>query len=76
MILDKSGNIYVTGSSIAFPSGWDFLTVKYSPDGDSLWSRRYDNNELSDSPTEMVIDSIGNIYITDILLTILIIPRH
>lgn len=64
MVLDKSGNIYITGSSIAFPSGWDFLTLKYSPNGDSLWSRRYDNNELSDSPTEMAIDSMGNICIT------------
>ncbi|MFA7360151.1 MAG: SBBP repeat-containing protein [Candidatus Kapaibacterium sp.] len=64
MVLDKSGNIYVTGSSIAFPSGWDYLTIKYSPEGDSLWSRRYDNNEQSDSPTEMAIDSMGNICIT------------
>jgi len=64
MVLDKSGNIYLTGASIAFPSGWDFLTIKYSPDGDSLWSRRYDNNGLSDSPTEMAIDSTGNICIT------------
>ena len=64
MVLDKSGNIYITGTSVAFPSSWDFLTVKYSPDGDSLWSRRYDYYTLTNSPLSMAIDSIGNICIT------------
>ena len=64
MVLDKSGNIYLTGASIAFPSGWDFLTIKYSPNGDSLWSRRYDNIQQTDEPTKMAIDSTGNICIT------------
>ena len=42
MVLDKSGNICVTGYSYGGSTNLDFLTVKYSPTGDTLWVRRYD----------------------------------
>ena len=64
MVLDKSGNIYITGSSVRYSTLADFLTIKYSPNGDSLWSRRYDYDTLTNSPLSMAIDSIGNICVT------------
>jgi hypothetical protein len=64
MILDRSGNIYVSGGAIVSQSGWDFITVKYSGNGDSLWSRTYDYSHLEDAPSAMAIDSSGNIFIT------------
>jgi len=64
MVLDKSGNIYVTGNYFKFGTGIDFMTIKYTPNGDSLWSRRYDYDTTTDSPVSMAIDSIGNICVT------------
>ena len=39
--LDQAGNVYVTGSS-AGTKGFDYLTVKYDPNGNELWTARYD----------------------------------
>lgn len=64
MVLDKSGNIYITGGSVRYSTLMDFLTIKYSPNGDSLWSRRYDYDTLSNIPLSMAIDSTGNICVT------------
>ncbi|MEO0110550.1 MAG: SBBP repeat-containing protein [candidate division WOR-3 bacterium] len=64
--VDSEGNIYVTGWSEDEHGYRDILTIKYSPSGDILWIKRY-NNGLSnhhDEPTKMVIDLQNNIYIT------------
>jgi len=63
MELDNSGNIYVTGTSMSWETGWDFVTIKYTANGDSTWTRRYDYNGLPDCATSLAIDSTGNIYI-------------
>jgi hypothetical protein len=39
--LDRDGNIIVTGGSAGRGSSVDILTVKYSPGGDTLWTRRW-----------------------------------
>jgi uncharacterized delta-60 repeat protein len=40
---DSDGNVYISGSSWGGKdSGFDFVTVKYSADGQLLWTRRYD----------------------------------
>ena len=62
---DSSGNIIVTGSSYGLNSGKDIFTIKYSPSGDTLWSKRYNGNaNLDDIPTALKVDKIGNTYIT------------
>jgi hypothetical protein len=39
--------------------------VKYSPDGDTLWARRYLTQSSDDyEPTGIVVDSAGNAYVT------------
>ena len=38
---DNSGNIYVTGYTYDESSLYNYLTIKYSPNGDSLWSVSY-----------------------------------
>ncbi|MFO7649933.1 MAG: hypothetical protein R6X13_01135 [bacterium] len=40
---DSAGCLVATGGTLADLSvGWDFLTAKYTPDGDTLWLRRLD----------------------------------
>ncbi len=62
--LDGSGNIYVTGSSGAYPNN-DFATVKYNASGVEQWAARYDGpgNE-SDFATSLAIDDSGNVYVS------------
>lgn len=62
--VDGSGNVYVTGRSYADSTRADYLTVKYSPQGDTLWTRRYDGNLGDDAASALVVESTGNSYIT------------
>ncbi len=38
---DSSGNVYVTGYSKNTNTSYDFVTIKYSPDGNNVWTRTY-----------------------------------
>ncbi|MEW6755050.1 MAG: SBBP repeat-containing protein, partial [Candidatus Latescibacterota bacterium] len=40
MAMDSAGNLYVAGESGGLTSFSDFLTIKYSPDGQERWVRR------------------------------------
>ena len=62
MTLDAAGNIYVTGTSRG-AHGNDYATVKYSPNGDELWTARYDA-EVDDVPTAICVGADGAIYVT------------
>jgi hypothetical protein len=59
------GYIYVTGTSEGLGSGDDYVTVKYSPAGDTLWEMRYDGiGNWDDAAHALVTDSIGNVFVT------------
>ncbi|MCI0531803.1 MAG: SBBP repeat-containing protein, partial [candidate division Zixibacteria bacterium] len=62
--LDDSGNLYVTGFSWGGASFYDYATVKYSSNGDSLWVKRYNGtgNE-SDQAHALAVDDSGNVYV-------------
>lgn len=66
--LDNSGNVYVTGSSSSSstsPYYDDYLTIKYDPNGNQLWTARYNGPANRwDEASELVLDSAGNIYVT------------
>lgn len=65
--LDLWGNVTVTGGSWGVGTQWDWATIKYSNDGDSLWVRRY-NGPAQDVPTDiafaLAVDDSGNVYVT------------
>ncbi|WP_375433975.1 SBBP repeat-containing protein [uncultured Hymenobacter sp.] len=64
MVVDAAGNAYVTGYSFRNGSN-DFATVKYSPDGQQLWSARYNSaGNGNDVATDMTVDAAGNVYVT------------
>src|SRR4030066_935861 len=62
--VDDSGNVYVTGFSVGAGTT-DYLTIKYSPTGDTLWTRRYDGPGNSyDYPYAIAVDTSRNVYVT------------
>lgn len=63
--LDESGNVYLTGGIQDSISRIDYMTVKYDPEGNLLWSARY-NGSLNDYDWAigMDLDKAGNAYVT------------
>lgn len=64
LTVDASGNVYVTGYSGFLPD-FDYLTIKYTPNGDTAWIRRYNATENStDVARALAIDNNGDVYVT------------
>jgi hypothetical protein len=65
LAVDDSGNIYITGTSPGSGTGDDYATIKYHPNGDTAWVRRYNGPENSyDYVHAIAVDHSGNIYVT------------
>jgi uncharacterized delta-60 repeat protein len=65
MLVDKNNNIYITGSSVGNGTNFDYVTLKYNPDGVELWTSRYnDQGNSGDEATSLALDSLGSIYVT------------
>ena len=65
IVIDKSGNIYITGYSYGGPiTKYDYATIKYDSNGNQLWVARYNGptngNEYGGN---LILDSSGNIYV-------------
>jgi uncharacterized delta-60 repeat protein len=61
---DSHGNVYVTGYSFISSSDSDFLTVKYNPEGDTVWVRTYGGAaNMWDEAYSIVVDDSGNVYV-------------
>src|SRR5574341_21110 len=67
LVVDDSGNVYVTGSSMDSVTSYDYATIKYAPNGDTLWVRRYNGpgNDV-DRASALVLDDSGNVYVTGV----------
>jgi hypothetical protein len=63
--IDGSSNVYVTGESWGGGTNYDYVTIKYSPDGDTAWVRRYNGpgNGL-DKAQAIATDDSGYVYVT------------
>lgn len=61
MVIDGTGDIYVTGRSKALT--YDYYTIKYSSTGNALWNHAF-NNANDDRPLAMTVDGSGNVFIT------------
>lgn len=61
--VDPAGNILATGIDVVGYMDW--MTIKTDPDGNLLWSRRYDGGRNNDeTPNMLAIDASGAVYIT------------
>jgi uncharacterized delta-60 repeat protein len=65
IVVDASGNAYVTGSSTGIGTEKDYATMKYDSSGVEQWVVRYNGpGNGDDSPTHISLDISGNIYVT------------
>ncbi len=66
LAVDSSGNVYVTGMTEGFfATSSDYATIKYAPNGDTLWVRRYNGpGNNYDVPFALALDGSGNVYVT------------
>jgi uncharacterized delta-60 repeat protein len=63
--VDGSGNVYVTGKSYGSGTNYDYATIKYKPNGDTAWVRRYNGpGNGNDVPNAVVLNCSGNIFVT------------
>ncbi|MDP1677342.1 MAG: SBBP repeat-containing protein [Bacteroidota bacterium] len=63
--VDKAGNIIVVGETTTdTATNGDIQVVKYNPNGDTLWTRRYGKPKERNSTGGVAIDSRGSIIIT------------
>ncbi|MGB3480544.1 MAG: T9SS type A sorting domain-containing protein [bacterium] len=63
--LDNAGNIYVGGHYTPDLGVTDYMTIKYSPDGETLWCQIWDGGDNDwDYGEHIVADDSGNSYIT------------
>jgi uncharacterized delta-60 repeat protein len=63
--LDGLGNIVVTGNGMVSGTDQDYVTIKYTPTGDSLWVRGYDGTaQADDIAYAITADADGNTYVT------------
>jgi hypothetical protein len=67
MAVDLAGNLYVTGTSEGEGTGIDVATVKYDPDGNLVWVKRYEGPG-NDAPFAMAVKA-NNVYVTGFTAT-------
>jgi uncharacterized delta-60 repeat protein len=67
LVVDASGNSYITGwTGVDWWHGStrDYATIKFNSDGDTIWTRIYDNEDGWDEARSIVCDEAGNAYVT------------
>ncbi|MCJ7782805.1 MAG: SBBP repeat-containing protein [Desulfobacterales bacterium] len=65
VVVDSSGNVYVTGTSVGSGYYQDYLTIKYNSNGDTAWIRRYDGpGNGQDAGNAIAVDDSGSVYVT------------
>jgi hypothetical protein len=63
--IDGFGHVYVTGQSFGSGTDYDYATIKYEPNGDTAWMRRYDGpDNTGDNAMAIAVDGSGNVCVT------------
>lgn len=65
MVMDASGNVYVTGIAKGASGNFDYVTIKYNASGSQVWLAEYNGpgNSL-DEAHAVTVDASGNVYVT------------
>jgi uncharacterized delta-60 repeat protein len=65
LVIDASGNVYVTGWSFATGTNFDYATIKYNSSGVEQWVQRYNGpGYYYDFAAAIAVDASGNVYVT------------
>ncbi|MBM3323620.1 hypothetical protein FJY69_09130, partial [candidate division WOR-3 bacterium] len=63
--VDRQGNVVITGvADRGYGTPFDYLTVRYSPDGETLWTRRHGTPDGGDEAGSMAVDDSGDVWVT------------
>ncbi len=60
--LDQAGFVYV-GGDVVDSGDWDYLTIKYNSDGDTLWERIWESG-VNENVWAITVDAAGFVYAT------------
>ncbi len=65
VVVDSSGNVYITGYTTNSDFSLDAITAKYSSSGTLLWQRRFglSTSTRAEQSNSIAIDTAGNVYI-------------
>jgi hypothetical protein len=66
LVVDGSGNVYVTAVLRSHTKLADIVTAKFGPTGTRLWMYTY-ATKLNDRPADIALDSSGNVYVTGLV---------
>lgn len=62
--LDRTGNVYVTGSSYSRLTSYDYTTIKYNSFGEQEWVMTYNGSTNNiDKSSSIAVDVDGNVYV-------------
>lgn len=65
LAIDQANNIYVTGLSVESGGTQDYMTIKYTSHGDTVWQIHYDGTaQGQDIAYSIALDQSQNVYIT------------
>jgi Fibronectin type III domain len=66
--VDAGGNVYAAGyvhDGVIFNQNYDYLVVKFGPDGAQRWAQRYNGpGNYDDFATQLAVDAAGNVHVT------------
>ncbi len=63
--VDDSGGVYVTGTSSGLDHNYDYATIKYNRNGDTLWVSRYKSPANWNNFAKAIVpDRLGNVYVS------------
>ena len=64
IVVDKSGNVYITGWTNGVSPAWDMTTIKYSASGAQQWVKTYNGpKDSADVGNKIALDGNGNVYV-------------
>jgi len=65
LVVDATGNVYVTGLSVGNGTYFDYATIKYNSFGQEQWVARYNGpGNWIDRAESIAVDAAGNVYVT------------
>lgn len=70
IVVDGSGNVYITGESYGVGTKSDIITIKYNSAGVQQWLQRYNGPEnMLDEGRQILLDASGNLFVRGTTVT-------